>query len=328
MRLLGDEHANMRAALDHAITAGQPTAAHRLATALWRYWEITGQLAEGRRWLARVIALRSPVPPIIQARALKADGNLARDQGDFDAALSSHRRALLLFEDSGNDTDIASAHNNIGNVHNDRGENVEAIGRYQASLRYLSRADDPWLEALVLNNLALALNNAGQRTQAQETAQRGLDAIVRLGDSRGIARATLTLAMILNGAGQFTASLLLHRRAAAAFLAVGDRAGVFRAAEGIARASAALGDPAGAAWLLGHADGLREQVGEQFSSDEREAREQTMAAIQSALPPETIEAAWAAGKAATPGELTAASKSTTSVLNCSSDVNGLRESDE
>ena len=66
LRLLGDEHADLRAALEYAITAARPAAAHRLATALWRYWEITGQLAEGRRWLARVLALAGPVPPIIR----------------------------------------------------------------------------------------------------------------------------------------------------------------------------------------------------------------------------------------------------------------------
>jgi hypothetical protein len=64
--------------------------------------------------------------------------------------------------------------------------------------------------------------------------------------------------------------------AAAMFSQVGDRSGVARALDGMARASAALGGAPGAAWLLGHADSLHEQVGEQFSAYEITAREQTM----------------------------------------------------
>jgi predicted ATPase/transcriptional regulator with XRE-family HTH domain len=303
LRLLGDEYANLRAALDHAINAGQLTTAHRLATALWRYWEISGQLAEGRGWLARVLALAGPVAPLLQGRTLKADGNLARDQGDFTAALGSHQRALALFERAGSDADIASALINIGNVHIDRGESTTAIDCYQASLDCLSRVGDPWLEALVLNNLALALNSAGQRDQAEDAARRGLASIRQLGDSRGIARATLTLAMILNRAGHFSESLPLLREAAVAFSEVGDRAGISRAVECLAWANAALGEPADAAWLLGYADSLREQVGEQLTVNEQEARDQTTTAIQSALQPPAMEAAWAAGRTGAPDEL-------------------------
>ncbi len=303
VRLLGDEQANLRSALDHAVTSDDGLRAYRLAVALWRYWEITGQLAEGRHWLARVLALTGPVPPVIRARAIRADGNLARDQGDLDTAMSLHRRALAVFEQAGSDADVASALINIGNVHIERGESDSAIGCYQASLDHLARAGDPWPEALVLNNLALALGLAGQRSRAEEIARQSLAAFGRLGDSRGAARATETLALIHDEAGQFDASLSLHRQAAAMFSQVGDRSGVARSLDGMARASAALGDAPGAAWLLGHADSLHEQVGEQFSAYEITAREQTMAAIRAALPPEALEAARAAGHDAPADEL-------------------------
>lgn len=303
LALLGDEHANLRAALDHAIESGESASAHRLALALWRNWEITGQLAEGRHWLARVLALTGPVPPLIRARVIKADGNLARGQGAFDAAMSQYKRALAMFEQAGSDADVASSLSNIGNVHQDRGDNDGAISCYQAGLDHLGAAGDPWLEAMLRINLAVALNSAGQRARAEEMARESLAAFERLGDRRDVARATETLALIHSRAGRFDASLPPYRRAAAMFLQVGDRAGVARTLDGIARASAALGDPAGAAWLLGHADALREQVGEQLNADEREAYEETMAAIRSGLAPEAMTAAQAAGRAAPADEL-------------------------
>jgi len=303
VRLLGDEHANLGAALDYAVTKGDSTRAYRLAVALWRYWEITGLLAEGRQWLARVLQLAGPVPPVIRAQAIKADGNLARDQGDLDAAMTLHERALAMFEEAGSVRDVAAALNSIGNVHSERGENGSAIARYQESLDRVARTDDPWLEALVLNNMALALNFAGRQARAEQVAGLSLAAFERLGDSRGNARATETLALVHSARGQFGASLLLHSRAAAMFSSVGDRSGVARAVDGMARASAALGDHTGAAWLLGHADALHEQVGEQLSTYEAKAREETLAAISTGLARETIEAARAAGRDAPADEL-------------------------
>ena len=83
LRSLADEHANLSAALEYAIAGRQPDAAHRLAGALWRYWEISGHFDEGRQWLRRVLELPPPASPAVQGRAFKAAGNLARDQGDL-----------------------------------------------------------------------------------------------------------------------------------------------------------------------------------------------------------------------------------------------------
>ena len=101
LRTLADEHANLAAALDHAIAAGDASVAHRLAAALWRYWEINGHVVEGRQWLARVLGLDGAVPPAVKAAAFKAAGNLARDQGDRTAAMGFHRQAHALFAAAG-----------------------------------------------------------------------------------------------------------------------------------------------------------------------------------------------------------------------------------
>jgi predicted ATPase/transcriptional regulator with XRE-family HTH domain len=303
LQLLVSEHANLRAALDYAIVRQEVKLAHRLATELWRYWEITGQLVEGRQWLAHVLALPGQIPPVIRARTLKASGNLARNQGDHQAALDYHQEALALLEKAGTKVDVANVLNNIGNVHNDLGESDRAIDRYQTSLRYLARSDDRWLEALVLCNLALAMSRAGRSEKAGEAAQLSLATFQQLGDSRGVARVSLTLAMIHDRAGRFSVSLPIHERAAAMFSEVGDDAGTSRAVEGIARASAELGDVSRAAWLLGYAEMLREHVGAPLSADDDEIRARAISAIRSSLSPDAIEAAWAQGRTATPDNL-------------------------
>jgi hypothetical protein len=109
--------------------------------------------------------------------------------------------------------------------------------------------------------------------------------------------------MIHDRVGQFGVSLPIHERAAAMLAHVGDRAGVCRAAEGMARACAELGDSFRAAWLLGHAEMIREQVGGPPSADDTEVRERAMATIRSSLSPDAIAAAWEQGRTATANDL-------------------------
>ena len=74
-----------------------------------------GNLVEGRRWLDRALALPGG-SPLLRARALKAAGNLARDQGDYAAAERQHDEALGLFDRAGTSADVAACLNNLGNV--------------------------------------------------------------------------------------------------------------------------------------------------------------------------------------------------------------------
>jgi predicted ATPase/transcriptional regulator with XRE-family HTH domain len=142
LRTLADEHANLAAALDHAIAARDASAAHRLAAALWRYWEINGHVVEGRQWLARVLGLDGTVPPAVKAAAFKAAGNLARDQGDRMAATGFHRQAHELFAAAGDSKGVAAVLNNMSAIELDAGGTDAAVSHFEASLETFRAADD------------------------------------------------------------------------------------------------------------------------------------------------------------------------------------------
>lgn len=108
--LLEAEHDNVRAALDWALHGGDPQQGVRLAGALYRFWEVRGHLAEGRRWIdsilareeelgppAKVLPEREPgkgFPPMSGAaspwgRVLAGGALMACWQGDYDEATLS-----------------------------------------------------------------------------------------------------------------------------------------------------------------------------------------------------------------------------------------------
>ena len=301
LRTLADEHANLAAALDHAITTGDAAAAHRLAAALWRYWEINGHVVEGRQWLARVLALDGAVPPAVKASAFKAAGNLARDQGDLAAAMGFHRQAHALFAAAADSKGVAAALNNMGAIELDTGDAGAAVGHFEASLEAFREAGDQWGVARVLGNIAHALraaDGARQQARAQEYARMCVAAFERLGDTDGTARGLTTLALILGRAGDHREGVRLHVRAAGLRAQAGDRTGLARSLEDIAWSAERLGRAADAAWLLGHAEALREQTGVSHSSDDRLEYDEVVARLGAELEPDTLTALRSAGRAA------------------------------
>jgi predicted ATPase/transcriptional regulator with XRE-family HTH domain len=295
LQVLTGEHANLQVALEHAITTGESAAAHRLGGALWRYWEINGHLAEGRRWLAQVLEMAGPTPAADRARAFKAAGNLARDQCDYDAAIDCNQRAHALFSQAGDAAGIAAILNNMGTIEIDRGDVQASIRHFEASLERFTELNDQWGVALVLGNLAHALRLHTEHYQAERIARESIRAFEALGDAQGTARSLATLGLILGRAGKPGEALSVHARAAALRMQADDRAGLARSLENIAWCQAKLGDSSAAAWLLGYAGGLREAVDVPLSADDRVELDETVAQLRSALDEHELTSLWSAG---------------------------------
>jgi non-specific serine/threonine protein kinase len=89
------EHPNLRAALRWAIAAGDAEGAQAAAGSLWRFWQQRGHLAEGRRWLAEILAMPSGQgPTAARAKALTGAAGIAWWQEDRESAGASYREAL------------------------------------------------------------------------------------------------------------------------------------------------------------------------------------------------------------------------------------------
>ena len=137
------EHANLRAALDWAVETGETGRALAAATALWRFWQQRGHLAEGRRRLEDLLALPGAKGrTAARAKALAAAGGIAWWQEDIAAAGRHYDEALAIERELGDPAGIADALYNQAFVATAAGDFEGAARRFRESLELFRQAGD------------------------------------------------------------------------------------------------------------------------------------------------------------------------------------------
>ena len=115
MDRLGHEQHNLRAALRWSIASGEPEVGLRILAAIWRYWQLSSQLAEGTAWATELLAQPSrDGDAIVRIDALSAAAGIAYWAHDFATARAIYEERLRLAEGSGDDQSVAEAHYEIG----------------------------------------------------------------------------------------------------------------------------------------------------------------------------------------------------------------------
>ena len=181
--------------------------------------------------------------------------------------------------------------------HAQRGETELAEQELQevAQLARLSRASSlPWLQYSSLMVSIQTLIDPDQTRQAYETTIRSL----RRGGSRRMgAMLESDWAHRQRHQGQLAEALEIYRRVLPEWRALGHRAAVANILENIAFVKRVTGDPARTAVLLGAAERIREEIGQDMLRHEREDYERELAALRAALPPQELAPLWARGRA-------------------------------
>ncbi len=95
LKRLDAEHANLRSALSWAERAGDTDLALLMAGRLWRFWQLRGHFAEGRRWLEDLLAAHGPVN-VPRAKAVLGLAGICYWQFDLDPAEDGYRQAREL----------------------------------------------------------------------------------------------------------------------------------------------------------------------------------------------------------------------------------------
>jgi predicted ATPase/class 3 adenylate cyclase len=235
------EHDNLRAALDHALDAGDDARAQRLAAALWRFWQIRGHLHEAQARLERILTTPGAerVAPRIHADALIAAGSVAYWRGDAPGMRRWYGAAVEAAERCGDPRTLADALYNLGfapSEDEDPGVLVFALrqGIFERALALYRELDDRQGIAHSAWALGLAEMYLGEIEPARRHNEEARRLAAESGDAFYEAWATWDLALIDLAEGDLEGCRHGLRSAIAAFEAVGDRTGPVLVLQGVA----------------------------------------------------------------------------------------------
>lgn len=251
------EHENLRAALEWATQSNQEGIGLRLAVALARFWEIRGDLTEGRAWLER-LARQQTGDPSLRATALNAAGVLAHDQCDYPSARSLHDQAVRIRRSLGDTRGVAASLNGLANVAVSEGELPTARRLFEEVLRIGDQLRDKQIMAASLMNVAVVIQHAVEHgveapdalSEASVRLKEAMALQRELGDLHGIALSLENLGVLsaLEGNSEFSRAnfndcLELYR-------ALGDKKGVAGTARFLGQLCYRDGDLSSARTLL------------------------------------------------------------------------------
>lgn len=234
LRRLDDAHDDLQAGLRWALAATGPPSpgpsmALRLAAALGRYWELRGQLGQGRQWLETALGQVTQAPPLLRARALTAAAILAQGQGDYDQARSLYQEALVICRAAGDRGAMATVLHGLGNVAALQGDLGEARGLYEETLAVARQLGDDGAVAASLTNIGAVAHNQGDLHTARYYFEQSLELVRRQGDQDRTALVVGNLGYLAFQEGDYPAARSLYEESLSARRDLGDAQGTVSA---------------------------------------------------------------------------------------------------
>ncbi len=328
------EHDNLRFALKAALRDA-PDEAARMATAMARFWELRGYLAEGRRWIEEATA-REGIDPAVRGRALNRAAALASRQGDYRGAIAFYERAQSLFETAGDTAGLAETLQGLSMQLDSVGETERAQALMETTLGLFRAIGDIRGQAGVLNNIGYQALLHGQLERAGPVLEQSVQLWQQVGDRNYLALARYNLGKLACLQSDFPRARQLLTEALVEFRVLGHQRmtafGHYQLAElarlegdnggareGFQRALATLremGEQSGTVWCLealaqlatvdrqhdsavrlwGAADALRTRIGEVLNTDQIAVREQALGQARDALGDNLVLLAWTEGQ--------------------------------
>ncbi|MBV9470363.1 MAG: tetratricopeptide repeat protein, partial [Abitibacteriaceae bacterium] len=329
------EHDNLRAAFDWSqVASDNALDGLRLAGALWRFWQIQGDITEGRARLEGALAKpKAQLEPIKDethitdvawgkawAQVLNGAGNLAGSQGDYQMAQARLEESLRLRRALGDKRTIAQTLNNLGIVAWNQGERERAKELYEQSLALKQELGDQWGSAQSLNNLAVLSLQQDDPETASGLLEQCLQIRRDLGDKMGIASTLTNLGILTREQGNYQKATEFLQQALALFSELGDKQCIVSSLEAYASLALKRGKPEQAAYLYGASHRLRQDIGAPLPATERADYEGDIATIKSALG-ETFGVVWQQGGAIPPEQVVRSIIDASEVLTASEVAN-------
>ena len=281
---------NLRAALAWLIETADGESALRLAAALEPAWWILCHQTEGRRWMARALALRVGVPDPVVAAALVVAGRVASAQGDDAESLARGREALALAQRAGLPT--ADAVYLLGcRARND----AAALASFEAALAAYRADEEPVRRAGTLIRIAgLVLRGPlPDLARARGYYEESLSLSRAAGHTTGVAEALCRLGDVARRDGDLATAAARYREGMALYAATAHSWGIAEVFESLATLAGEVGAAEQAASLFGAASRLRDELALPVPEPRRPAYDAAVDRVRAALGPARFDAAWA-----------------------------------
>ena len=279
---LEPEHDNLRAALDYLIAAGETQLVLRLVSAVSNFWMFRGHISEGHRRLEDALAADEQ-PTAHRARALNAAGHFAGLAGDYELERRRVEEALELHTALGDAWGSALSRYALAGVAAQERDWETTRQLTERSVAEFSALGDDHYTLVARRLLAWTHEELGDVDRYRELTEQNLSLARSLGNKRIEARALGALAMLALDEGRSRDALAMMTDSYRIDRDMGNLMFVVVDLTRFAAILTAHGRAAAAARLLFRADALREEIGFALESWAAEEREETFAAVESAL---------------------------------------------
>jgi predicted ATPase/DNA-binding SARP family transcriptional activator len=185
---LAAEHPNLLAAFTRIVAADDARAALAFAAAIWRYWLVRRNLAEGRELVERALSLEAP-PEVesLRADAMLGAGQLAQNNGDIAGAAGYFTDVLAIRRRLGDTRGEARALADLGWLEWRRCDFPAARRLSEESLALARQIGDTTVAALALGNIGFVCHCEGNLGAASDAFRQAIALRERLADRRGVA---------------------------------------------------------------------------------------------------------------------------------------------
>ena len=257
-RRLAADQDNLRIALAAAVAVEDAETALRFCGALWQFWRARGDVAEGRDWLRRSLALTGGTIGT-RARALWGAAWLAYHQDDFEQASAYGRDLDVLAADTVDPVVRRNALTIPGIVAMARGRYNDARDLFERAADTLRPIGQNWLFATSLLNLGSAWVRVDP-ARARGVLEQARDLYERLGDRAFAARASIQIAFVSMAEKNFAEAATLVGEGLQAFSESEDPWGTAESLEAMSGVLAARGRTEETAVLAGAARTIRSTI--------------------------------------------------------------------
>ncbi len=233
------------------------------------------------------------------AASLTSLGVIYQFNGEHDRSEESHAESLAIRRRIGDESGIATSLSNLSSVAYGKNDLARAAAFGDESVAIYRRLGHESGIAHALMKIGLVAAAKGEYDRAEELFNECLRMQRAVGNTGSILYSLVNLGAVAHKRGKYALAMERYHEALDLLEATPNKAALVKTFEDIAAASAALGDPAKGARLLGAADAIRRTIRSPLFPSEQAEYEATIAAMRAQLGEDAFDVQWRIGASIT-----------------------------